>query len=168
MTFLGPFFQERQDLWLSKDDLKDPSSWSSSPLLLLRDIHSKFLSDYNRKETSSQSQVNVVSGIVVDSTPRTVSLILRILIPSHSLNSTVVLSLPLCKMRTLSPTMLLLPSPHIIGSPNRYSTTGIPSWLLDLKLMFPDSCHTEQLSLCSQQHIVTTVEDSVLRTEMDD
>jgi hypothetical protein len=30
------------------------------------------------------------------------------------------------------------------------------------------SCHTEQLTLCSQQHIVTTVEDYVLRTEMSD
>ncbi len=37
---------------------------------------------------------------------------------------------------------------------------------LDLKLMFPDSSHTEQLSLISQQLIVSTVEDSVLRTEM--
>jgi hypothetical protein len=32
--------------------------------------------------------------------------------------------------------------------------------------MFVDSCHDEQLSWCSQQHIVATVEDSVLRTEM--
>ena len=46
-------------MWLSKDDLKDPSSWSSSPLLFLRDIHSKLLAEYNCKEVSSQSQVNV-------------------------------------------------------------------------------------------------------------
>ncbi len=39
---------------------------------------------------------------------------------------------------------------------------------LDLKLMFTDSCRVEQLNLCSQQSIVTTVEDSVLRTEMAD
>jgi hypothetical protein len=32
--------------------------------------------------------------------------------------------------------------------------------------MFPGSRHTEQLSLCSQQRIVATSEDSVLRTEM--
>ncbi len=115
MTYLGDFSQESQGLWLSKDDLKDPSSWSSSPLLLLRDIHSRFLSDYNCdncKETSSQSQVNVGdSGGLKDGV-------------SHPQDP---LSLPLCEMRTLSPTMLLLPSPHIIGSPNRYSTTGIPS-----------------------------------------
>jgi hypothetical protein len=32
--------------------------------------------------------------------------------------------------------------------------------------MFVGSCHDEQLSLHSQQCIVATVEDSVLRTEM--
>ena len=32
--------------------------------------------------------------------------------------------------------------------------------------MFPGSCRVEQLSLLSQQCIVVTVEDSVLRTEM--
>ncbi len=32
--------------------------------------------------------------------------------------------------------------------------------------MFVGSHRAEQLSLCSQQHIVATVEDSVLRTEM--
>ena len=46
-------------MWLPKDDLKDPSSWSSSPLLLLCDIHSKLLAEYNCQEASSQSQVNV-------------------------------------------------------------------------------------------------------------
>ena len=38
----------------------------------------------------------------------------------------------------------------------------------DLKLMFADSRRVEQLNLTSQQHIVPTVEDSVLRTEMTD
>jgi hypothetical protein len=37
---------------------------------------------------------------------------------------------------------------------------------LDLKLMFAGSRRAEQSSLRSQQHIVATVEDSVLRTEM--
>ena len=36
----------------------------------------------------------------------------------------------------------------------------------DLKLKFVGSRRAEQLSLCSQQRIVATVEDSVLRTEM--
>ncbi len=39
---------------------------------------------------------------------------------------------------------------------------------LDFKLMFAVSRRVEQLSLCSQQRIVVTVEDSVLRTEMVD
>jgi hypothetical protein len=61
VVWLGDFYQECQDLWLPKDDLRDSSSWSSSPLLLLRDIHSKFLSDYRCKEVyvSSLSRVNL-------------------------------------------------------------------------------------------------------------
>ena len=35
-----------------------------------------------------------------------------------------------------------------------------------LKSRFPGSRRAEQLSLCSQQHIVVTVEDSVFRMEM--
>ena len=54
-------YQERQELWLSQDALRDSSSWSSSPLLLLRDIHSKLLTQYDCKEVCapSQSQDNV-------------------------------------------------------------------------------------------------------------
>ncbi len=49
---------------MPKDDLRDSSSWSSPPLLILRDIHSKFLIQYEYKEvcTSSQSQVNFGTG----------------------------------------------------------------------------------------------------------
>ncbi len=61
MTWIGAFSQERQKLWLPKDDLQDSSSWSSPPLLLLRDIHSTLISQYNWKEVCvpSQSQGNV-------------------------------------------------------------------------------------------------------------
>jgi hypothetical protein len=45
VVWLGFISQERQGLWLTKDDLKDPSSWSSSPFLFLRDIHSKLLAE---------------------------------------------------------------------------------------------------------------------------
>ena len=60
----GVFSQERQEVWLPKDDLRDSSSWSSPPLLLLRDIHSKLLTQYDCKEVCapSQSQVNVGAG----------------------------------------------------------------------------------------------------------
>jgi hypothetical protein len=39
--WLGAFSQERLELWLPKDDLRDSSSWSSSPFILLFDIHSQ-------------------------------------------------------------------------------------------------------------------------------
>ena len=38
VTWLGAFTQEWQGLWLPKDDLKDSSTWSSPPLLILRGI----------------------------------------------------------------------------------------------------------------------------------
>ena len=49
----------------TKDDLRDSSSWSSPTLLLLRDIHSKLLTQYDCKEVCapSQSQVNVGAGV---------------------------------------------------------------------------------------------------------
>jgi hypothetical protein len=61
---MGAFSQERQGLWLPKDDLKDTSSWSCPPLLLLCDIHSKLLTQYDYKEVCvpSQSQVGGVSA----------------------------------------------------------------------------------------------------------
>ena len=48
---LGAFSQERQSLWLPKDDLKDPSTWSSPPRVLLRDIHDGLLAKYDCKDT---------------------------------------------------------------------------------------------------------------------
>ena len=64
VVWLGAFSQERQKLWLPKDDLRDSSSWASPPLVLLRDIHSKLLMQYDCKEVCapSQSQVNVGAG----------------------------------------------------------------------------------------------------------
>jgi hypothetical protein len=50
----------------------------------------------------------------------------------------------------------------------RYSILSHCQLFRDLKLTFPDSCRGEQFSLSSQQHIVDTVEDSVLRTEMNE
>ena len=54
---------------MSKDDLWDSSSWSSPPFLILRDIHSKLLTQYDYKEVceSSQSQVNVGSSVRLSS-----------------------------------------------------------------------------------------------------
>jgi hypothetical protein len=64
VVWIGAFPQERQELWLPKDDLRDSSSWSSPPLVLLRDIHSKLLTQFDCKEVceSSPSQVNTGTG----------------------------------------------------------------------------------------------------------
>ena len=60
--------------------------------------------------------------------------------------------------------LTLLPSPHSIKVTQQILSHWQP--FLDLKLMFAGSRRAEQLSLRSQQRIVATVEDSVLRTEM--
>ena len=60
VAWLGAFSQERQRLWLPKDDLRDSSSWSSPPLLLLREIHAKLLIQYDCKEVCAPSQSQVV------------------------------------------------------------------------------------------------------------
>ncbi len=49
-------------MWLPKDDLRDSSSWSSSPLVLLHDIHSKLITQYDCKEVCAQSQSQVNEG----------------------------------------------------------------------------------------------------------
>jgi len=61
VSWIGAFSQERQELWLPKDDLRDSSSWSSPPLVLLRDLHTKLITQYDCMEVCarSQSQVNV-------------------------------------------------------------------------------------------------------------
>jgi hypothetical protein len=51
VAWLGAFTQERQVLWLPKDDLKDSSSWSSPPLVLLRDMHNGLLAKYDCKDS---------------------------------------------------------------------------------------------------------------------
>jgi hypothetical protein len=63
VVWMGTVSQERQGLWLPKDDIKDASSWSCPPLLLLCDIHSKLLTQYDCKEACppSQSQVGGTS-----------------------------------------------------------------------------------------------------------
>jgi hypothetical protein len=47
IPWFGVFSQERQKLWLPKDDLQDSSSWSSPSLVLLRDIHNNLLTNYD-------------------------------------------------------------------------------------------------------------------------
>ena len=56
VSWMGAFSQERQELWLPKDALRDSSSWSSPPLLLLRDIHSRLVTQYDCREVCAPSQ----------------------------------------------------------------------------------------------------------------
>ena len=51
VAWLGAVSQERQSLWLSKDNLKDSSTWSSPPLVLLHDIHDSLLAKYDCKDS---------------------------------------------------------------------------------------------------------------------
>jgi hypothetical protein len=134
VAWLGAFCQVRQGLLLPKDDLQDSSSCSSPPLLLLRDIHSNFLRSRIARRSVRRLNHRSMLGLVVDSAPRTVSLSSRRLLPSPSRSLTAPWRLPLCGMRALPPMLLLLPSPHSIGSPNRYSATGSPSGTSNLCL----------------------------------
>jgi hypothetical protein len=64
VAWLGAFSQERQKLWLPKDDLQDSASWSSPPLVLLRDIHNSLLANYDCKDTAPpQSQPGTGDGV---------------------------------------------------------------------------------------------------------
>ena len=49
-------------MWLPKDGLQDSSSWSSPPLLLFRDMHSKLLADCGCKEVCAPPQSQAQAG----------------------------------------------------------------------------------------------------------
>jgi hypothetical protein len=138
VSWIGAFPQERQELWLPKDDLRDSSSWSSPPLVLLRNIHSKLLTQFDCKEVcaSSPSQVNAGAGARPSSQDGV-----------SQQQETASLSLPQL---------------------NRLVEASFVQPFRDLKLMFAASLRAEQLSLRSQQRVVATVEESVLKTEMAD
>ncbi len=57
VVWLDAFSQERQGLWLPKDDLRDTSSRSSPPLVLFGDIHDGLLSKYDCKDSSPPTAV---------------------------------------------------------------------------------------------------------------
>jgi hypothetical protein len=163
VAWLGAFPQERQRLWLPKDDLRDSSSWSSPPLLLLRDIHVKLLTQCDCKEVCapSQSQVNVGA-----------SARLRSQDDVSQQQGAAPLSLP--QLNRLFEASFVRDESSAsnanVAAPSQHKVTQqiLSHWqpFLDLKLIFASSRRAEQLSLRSQKRIVATVEDSVLRTEM--
>ncbi len=150
VSWLFSFPQERQELWLSKDDLRDSSSWSSPP--------------YDCKEVcaSSPSQVNAGAGARLSSQDGV-----------SQQQETVSLSLPQFN-RLIEASFVQdessVSNVDVTTIPSQYRVTQqiLSHWqhFRDLKLMLAGSLRAEQLSLHSQQRIVATVEDSVLRTEM--
>ena len=168
VAWLGAFSQERQAVWLHTDDLRDSSSWSSPPLLLLRDIHSKLLTQYDCKEVCapSQSQVNVGAGAGPSSQSQVnIGAGFR---PSSQdgvshLQEPVPLSIPHLNRLVES---------SVVRDENSASNADVPviptqlkvthqilsHWepFRDLKVRFADSRRAEQLSLRSQQRIVAT------------
>jgi hypothetical protein len=151
-------------LWFPKDDLRDSSSWSSPPLLLLRDIHVNLLTQCDCKEVcaSPQSQVNVGGSARLRSQDDV----------SHQ-QGAAPLSLP--QFNLLFEASFVrdessASDTDVAAIPSQHKVTQqiLSHWqpFLVLELMLEDSRRAEQLSLCSQQSIVATVEDSVLRTEM--
>jgi hypothetical protein len=135
-------------LWLPKDDLRDSSSWSSSPLLLLRDIHSKLLTQYDCKEVCapSQSQVHVgASGGIrsqdgvsqqQQAAPLSIPQLNRLIEPSFVRDES-------------SASNAAVPT---IPSQQRITLKILSHWqpFRDLKLMFAGSRRTEHLSLRSK------------------
>jgi hypothetical protein len=162
VAWLGASSQERQGLWLPKDDLKDPSSLSSSPLLLLGDIHSKLPSDYNCKQESSQSQVNVGGSGGLSSQDGVSQQQEAAPLSLQKLNRLFKSSFVRDESSTSNAAVTAIPLQH------RVTQQILSHWqpFLDLKLMSAGSRRDAQLSLRSQQHLVATVEDSVRRTEM--
>jgi hypothetical protein len=161
---LGAFSQERQDLWLPKDDLRNSSSWSSPPLLLLRDIHSKLLSDYNCKEgcAPSQSQANVGAGARLSSQDGVSQQQQAAPLSIPHLNLLIETSIVRDESSDSNAAVTVIPSQHRVA----LKILSHRQPFRDLKLRFASSRRAEQLCVRSQQRIVATVEDSVLRTEM--
>jgi hypothetical protein len=149
---------------LPKDDLRDSSSLASPPLVLLRDIHSKLLTQYDYTEVCvpSPSQVNTGASARLSSQDgvsqqqETTSLSLP------QLNRLIEASFVRDESSDSNADATVIPSQH------RVTQQILSHWqpFQDLKLMFTGSRRAEQLSLLSQQRVVATVEESVLKTEV--
>ena len=129
--------------------------------MLLRDIHSKLLTQYDCKEVCAPSQSQVYAGVSGG-------------LSSQDGDAQQQEDAPL-----LLPQVNRLSEAYHVRGEDGSNMTTIPSQhrvtmqildhcqpFRDLKLVFAGSRRAEQLGLRSQQRIVATVEDSVLRTEM--
>ncbi len=145
VVWFGVFSQERQELWLSKDDPRDSSSWSSSPLLFLRDIHSKLLTQYDCKEVCvpSPSQVNTGTGARLSSQVGVSQQQETAPLSIPQLNRLIEASFVRDESSDSNVDVTVIPSQH------RVTQQILNHWhpFRDLKLMFVGSCRAEQLSL---------------------
>jgi hypothetical protein len=166
VVWIGAFSQERQELWLPKVDLRDSSSWSSPPLVLLRDIHANLIVQYDCKEVCapSQSQTNIGDSARLSSQDGV-----------SQQQETAPLSLPQLNRlfeASFARDESSASNSGVVVIPSQFKVTQqiLLHWqpFRDLNLKFVGSRRAEQLSLRSQQSIVATIEDSVLRTEMAD
>ncbi len=164
VSWMGAFSQTLQELWLSKDDLRDSSSWSSPPLMFLRGIHSKLIDQYDCKEVCAPSPSQVNTGPRVR--PRS-----QDGVPPHQ--EAAPLSLP--KINRLFESSFVWDESSaftagVAAIPSQFKITQpiLLHWqtFRDLTLKFVGSRRAEKLSLRSQQRVVATVEESVLRMEM--
>ncbi len=164
VSWIGAFPQERQELWLPKDDLRDSSSWSSPPLVLLRDIHSKLLTQFDYKEVcaSSPSQVNAGSGAGLSSQDGVSQQQETTTLKLPQLNRLIEVSFVRDENSVSNADVTVIPSE------SKVTKQILLHWqpFRDLKLMFAGSHRAEQLNLRSQQRVVATVEESVLKMEM--
>jgi hypothetical protein len=163
VAWMGAFSQERQGLWLPKDDLKDASSWSSPPLLLLRDIHSKLLAWFDCREVCAPSPSQVGGPNARPSSQNDIPQqqeAAQLSLPQ--LNCLFEASFVRDESSASTADVAVIPSQH------KFTAQILSHWqpFIDIKLSYAGSRRAEQLSLRSQQRIVSTVEDSVLRTEM--
>jgi hypothetical protein len=159
VPWLGAFPQERQGLWFPKHVLQDSSAWSSPPLVFLRDIHNVLLTKYDFKEDSPPLSLNLVTGLVLGAARKTGIHSSRK--PALHRGFTTEAG-QLNRLHEDASTMPPMPSQH------RVTQQIIQHWqpFQDLKQTFAVSRRAEQLRLRTQQDIIATAEDSVLRTEM--
>jgi hypothetical protein len=153
--------QERQGLWLPKDGLEDCASSSSPPLVLLRDIHTGLLANYDCKDTAPPPAQPDARAC-----PRS--------------NSQDGVSQEQEAARLFLPQLNRLHEAYIVRGEDASNVAAIPAQnrlthqilhhfqqLKDLKETFAVSRRAEQLCLRTKQRVVATVEESVLRTEME-
>jgi hypothetical protein len=148
------------------------------PLVLLRDIHSKLLTQYDCKEVcaqsqsqdnvgtgagpSSQSQVNVGAGPRPSSQDGVSQFQEPVPLSLPQLNRLVEASFVRDERSASNADVTVIPSQFKVTKQILFHWQPFR----DIKLKYVGSRQAEQLSLSSQQRIVATVEESVLKTEM--